>query len=49
MASHPLFSLRGWDPTRSARDALLLLKAFLEVHTACLAAWLPGCLAAWQP
>ncbi len=31
VASHPLFSIKGWDPTRSARDALLLLKAFLEV------------------
>lgn len=30
VASHPLFSVRGWDPTRPARDALLLLKAFLE-------------------
>ncbi|KAL4444357.1 hypothetical protein ABPG75_012094 [Micractinium tetrahymenae] len=30
VASHPLFSVKGWDPTRSARDALLLLKAFLE-------------------
>ncbi|PSC72558.1 baculoviral IAP repeat-containing 6-like isoform X2 isoform A [Micractinium conductrix] len=32
VASHPLFSLQGWDPTRSAREALLLLKAFLEEH-----------------
>lgn len=32
VASHPLFSIKDWDPTRSARDALLLLKAFLEEH-----------------
>ncbi|KAI7841707.1 hypothetical protein COHA_004574 [Chlorella ohadii] len=32
VASHPVFSVKGWDPTRSAREALLLLKAFLEEH-----------------
>lgn len=39
MASHPLFSVRGWDPTRPARDALLLLKAFLEVGAASHIGW----------
>lgn len=34
VASHPVFSIKGWDPTRSAREALLLLKAFLEVRAA---------------
>ncbi|EFN57878.1 hypothetical protein CHLNCDRAFT_141888 [Chlorella variabilis] len=32
VASHPLFAIKGWDPTLSARDALLLLKQFLEEH-----------------
>jgi hypothetical protein len=35
VASHPVFNIRGWDPTFSARDVLLLLKQFLQV-------WLPA-------
>lgn len=34
VASHPLLALKGWDPTRSAREVLLLLKQFLEVRRA---------------
>jgi hypothetical protein len=32
VASHPVFNIRGWDPTFSARDVLLLLKQFLQTH-----------------
>eukprot|EP00887_Chlorella_sp_A99_P005986 scaffold27.g5986.t1 len=32
VASHPLFTPRCWDPMLTAREVLLLLKAFLEEH-----------------
>jgi baculoviral IAP repeat-containing protein 6 len=32
VAAHPALSAAGWRPTRSARDLLLLVKAFLEAH-----------------
>lgn len=51
VASHPVFSVKGWDPTRSAREALLLLKAFLEVGWVALwVAWCKEegcCVACW--
>lgn len=31
LASHPMFTTERWDPTLSAKDVLMSVKAFLEV------------------
>ena len=33
LASHPMFTLEGWDPFQPAKEALLSIKAFLEVSS----------------